>query len=123
MSRPTQTTSKNVDPIVMVAIAEHLGDISSLPKGVKTRIVETYKAFFTAYLNIGRIKGISENEVMDEIAELDQDLIDYMQHFFSDYQDLYHGFINLNRHAKELLQIDRIRHPKKSLSKSVLNFQ
>jgi hypothetical protein len=113
MPRSTLETIKNIDPIVMAAISEHLGDISYLPNGIKTRIDETYKAFFTAYLNIGRIEGISENEAIDKIASLDQDLIDYMQHFFSDYQDLYHDFINLNRHAKELLQIDRIRHPKK----------
>jgi len=43
---------------------------------------------------------------------MDVDLIHYMQHFFSDYQDIYRGFIDLNRHAKELMQIDGIRHPK-----------
>ena len=38
---------------------------------------------------------------MDKITDLD------------DYQDLYRSFIGLNRHAKELLQINRIMHPKK----------
>ena len=113
MSRPTQTTTKNVDSIAKQAIAEYLGDISSFPSTVRYKIIEVYQEFFTAYLNIGRIKGISENEAMDKIAELDQDLIDYMQHFFSDYQDLYRSFVGLNRHAKELLLINRIRHPKK----------
>jgi len=113
MSRPTQTTTKNVDSIVKQAIAEYLGDISSFPSTVRYKIIEVYQEFFTAYLNLGRIKGISENEAMDKIAELDQDLIDYMQHFFSDYQDLYRSFVGLNRHAKELLLINRIRHPKK----------
>jgi len=113
MSRPTQTTTKNVDSIVKQAIAEYLGDISSFPSTVRYKIIEVYQEFFTAYLNLGRIKGISENEAMHKIAELDQDLIDYMQHFFSDYQDLYRSFVGLNRHAKELLLINRIRHPKK----------
>ena len=65
-----------------------------------------------AYLNIGRVKGISENEVLDKITEMDEDLIHYMQHFFSDYQDIYRGFIDLNRNAKELMQIDSIIHAK-----------
>ena len=103
----------NVDSIVKEAIAEYLGDISSFPSTVRYKIIEVYQEFFTAYLNLGRIKGISKNEAMEKIAELDQDLIDYMQHFFSDYQDLYRSFVGLNRHAKELLLINRIRHPKK----------
>jgi len=112
MSRATQTTIKNIDSIVRGAIAVYLGDISSLPRAVEDRIFEVYRAFCTAYLNIGRVKGISENEVLDKITEMDVDLIHYMQQFFSDYQDIYRGFIDLNRHAKELMQIDGIRHPK-----------
>jgi len=114
MPRPPQkTTKKQIDSIVMEAVAEHLGNISSLPSAVRYRIVEIYRDFFMAYLNIGRVKGISEDEVMEKLADLDQDLIDYMQHFFSDYQDLYRSFMVLNRHAKELLQVDRVMHPKR----------
>jgi hypothetical protein len=29
-----------------------------------------------------------------------------MQHFFSDYQDLYHDFMGLNRHCRELMRVD-----------------
>jgi hypothetical protein len=111
MSRAARTTISKIDSIVTAAIALYLGDISSLPHAVTNRILEVYGAFFTAYLNIGRVKGISENEVLEKIAEMDEDLINYMQHFFSDYQDIYRGFIDLNRHAKELMQIDGIRHP------------
>ena len=112
MSRATQTTLKNIESIVRAAIAIYLGDISSLPRAVKNRIFEVYRAFFMAYLNIGRVKGISENDVLDKITEMDEDLIHYMQHFFSDYQDIYRGFIDLNRNAKELMQIDSIIHVK-----------
>jgi hypothetical protein len=112
MSRTTQTTIRNADAVAREAIAIYLGDISSLPRAVKNRIFEVYGAFFTAYINIGRIKGISENEALENVAEMDEDLINYMQHFFSDYQDIYRGFIDLNRHAKALMQIDGIKHPK-----------
>ena len=112
MCRATRTTIKNIDSIVTAAIALYLGDVSSLPRAAKNSIFEVYRAFFTAYLNIGRVKGISENEVLEKIAEMDEDLVNYMQHFFSDYQDIYRGFIDLNRNAKELMQIDGIRHPK-----------
>jgi len=111
MSRATQTTLRKIDSIVTAAIALYLGDISSLPRAVKNKIFEVYRTFFTAYINIGRIKGISENETLENIAEMDEDLINYMQHFFSDYQDLYRGFMDLNRYAKELMQIDSIKHP------------
>lgn len=93
-------------------IALYLGDISSLPGAVKNRIFEVYGTFFAAYINIGRIKGISENEALENMPEMDEDLINYMQHFFSDYQDLYRGFMDLNRLVKELIQIDSIKHPK-----------
>ena len=112
MSRATQKNLRNIDSIVTAAIELYLGDISLIPRAVKNRIFEVYQAFFAAYLNIGRIKGISENEALENIAEMDEDLINYMRHFFSDYQDLYRGFMDLNRHAKELMQIDSIKHPR-----------
>jgi hypothetical protein len=45
--------------------------------------------------------------------DMDEDLINYMRHFFSDYQDLFRSFSDVNHHAKALMQIDGIRHPKK----------
>ncbi len=112
MSQPIRATKKNIDPIVTAAIDAHLGGISSLPSDAKSKIIEVYRTFFTAYLYIGRVKGFSEDQILDHISDLDQDLIEYMQHFFSDYQDLYRSFINLNRLARELLQIDSIKYPK-----------
>lgn len=112
MSRAAQNKLETIDSIVTASIAVYLGDISSLPRSLKNRIIEVYRAFFTAYINMGRLKGISENEVLEKIPEMDEDLINYMRHFFSDYQDLYRGFMDLNRHAKELMQIDSIKHPR-----------
>ena len=113
MSQAIRTVIKDIDPIVTAAIDAYLGDISSLPRAVKIRIVEVYQVFFAAYLNIGRLKGVSGDHVLDNISALDQDLLDYMQHFFSDYQDLYHSFFGLNRLARELLKIDGAKYPKK----------
>ena len=113
MSKAAQTTTRNIDAIVTEAIAAYLGDISSLPRTVQRRIIDVYRDFFAAYVDIGRVKGISENETLENIAEMDEDLINYMQHFFSDYQDLYRSFLGLNRHAKELLLINLIMHPNK----------
>jgi hypothetical protein len=113
MSEAAQTTTRNIDAIVTEAISAYLGDISSLPRTVQSRIVDVYRDFFTAYVNIGRVKGISENDILEKMTEMDEDLINYMRHFFSDYQDLFRGFSDVNRHAKALMQIDGIRHPKK----------
>ena len=112
MSKAVQTTTRNIDAIVTEAIAAYLEDISSLPRTVQRRIIDVYRDFFTAYINIGRVKGISENDVLEKMTEMDEDLINYMRHFFSDYQDLFRGFMDLNRHAKELMQIDSIKYPK-----------
>jgi len=112
----TQTPQAKIDPIdriVQVAIASYLGDITHLPSAVRSKIIDVYRKFFEAYLNIGRNKGISSQSVVDQIMDLDQDLLAYMQHFFSDYQVIYSSFVNLNRLARELLQIDRATHPKK----------
>ena len=99
MSQAIRTVIKDIDPIVTAAIDAYLGDISSLPRAVKIRIVEVYQAFFAAYLNIGRLKGVAGDHVLDNISALDQ--------------DLYHSFFGLNRLARELLKTDGAKYPKK----------
>jgi len=111
--QPTEPITHDIDSIVAKAIEAYVGDVSSLPRPARTRIFEVYQTFFKAYLNIGKIKGISKQEVVEKIVELDQELIDYMQHFFSDYQPIYRSFISLNRLARELLELDGTKYPQR----------
>ena len=105
------TTPEPIRAMVTRAIEYRLGDIATLPDEAQLRIREVYTACYSAYLRILNIKADSAD--MEQVCRgaLDPDAVEYMQHFFSDYQTIYREFTALNRHAQALQQTDRGQDP------------
>lgn len=102
---------QSIHSLVSKAIISHLGDISALPEAVQSRVRSVYREFLPAYLGICRLKRPQmalEREVVDD---LDPEVLDCMQHCFSDYQHLFRQFEVLNRRVQALLHIDGERFP------------
>ena len=97
--------------IVTEAIASLLGDISELPEASRARIRDIYTAFFSAYFDIARLKGFRRFAALRDPRKLDPEIVEYMRHFFSDYQHIYREFNDLNRRVVALLEMDRERFP------------
>jgi hypothetical protein len=97
--------------IVSEAIAHRLGDIGALPEVAQDIIRSAYQAFFTAYLEILRIKSRHEKVEFEDLENLDAEVLEYMQHFFSDYQRIFRQFNVLNRQARTILTINREKYP------------
>lgn len=101
----------NIEIVVDDAIKKLLGDINNLPVDARKRIHQVYLTFYDAYLKIADLKGFSQNPEKLDTTGFDSEIIEYMQHFFSDYQNIYREFKTLNRHAKVLIQIDKNKNP------------
>ena len=93
------------------AITSHLGDISALPEAVQSKFRGVYHAFFTAYLGICQLKRPQMTVEREDVNDLDPEVLDCMQHCFSDYQHLFRQFEVLNRQVRALLPIDGERFP------------
>lgn len=104
---------EKIEAIVPAAIDYHLGNIANLPESVQDKIRSVYKSFYSTYLNIAKLKGFTEITAVDDLIKLDSELIEYMRHFFSDYQTVYRDFLYLNRQVRELMQIDQQHYPEK----------
>ena len=102
---------KSIHALVSEAITSHLGDISALPQAVQSKVQSVYHAFFTAYLGICRLKRPQTTVEREDVNDLDPEVLDCMQHCFSDYQHLFRQFEVLNRRVRALLPIDRERFP------------
>lgn len=103
--------TNNIQAIVSEALASHLGDLRSLPEAVQSKIQSTYHAFFTAYLGICQLKRPQVIFKREDLNDLDPEVLDCMQHCFSDYQHLFRQFEALNHRARTLLAIDGERYP------------
>ena len=103
--------TKSIQAVVSEAITHHLGDISALPEAVQSKVQSVYHAFFTAYLGICRLKRPPMTVEREVVDDLDPDVLDCMQHCFSDYQHLFRQFEVLNRRVRALLPIDGARFP------------
>ena len=103
--------TKSIQAVVSEAITSRLGDISALPEAVQSKIQSVYHAFFTAYLGICRLKSPQTTVEREDVNDLDPEVLDYMQHCFSDYQHLFRQFEVLNRRVRALLPIDGERFP------------
>jgi hypothetical protein len=104
---------ETIENIIPAAIDYHLGNITNLPESAQIKIHNIYKVFYSAYLNIAKLKGLPEHTATDDLIELDGELIEYMRHFFSDYQIIYREFVSLNRQVRELMQIDQQHNPQR----------
>jgi hypothetical protein len=102
---------EGISLIVTEAIASILGDVSELPEAARARIRDIYTAFFSAYLDIARLKGFQRFAALRDPRKLDPEIVEYMRHFFSDYQHIYREFNELNRRVVALLEMDRERFP------------
>ena len=99
------------DPFLTRAIESDLGPIDDLPEKAKSRIYAVYRDFYSAYHAIAKLKGY-KNHATDLLEPgFDSEILEYMQHFFSDYQTIYREFRQLRRNAKELLTVDRQVYP------------
>ena len=103
----------NLNTVVDDAIKTDIGDISGLPAAAREKIYEAYMAFYDAYLKIADLKRSSVETDIRKIdaAGFDPDIIEYMQHFFSDYQNIYREFKSTGRCARALLQADQNKYP------------
>ena len=101
----------NLNALISRAINVRLGNIDTLPVVAQSKIRETYTAFYTAYTRILGLKQRPENLEGLYRGEFDPEIIEYMQHFFSDYQNIYRQFTALNQHARALLQTDPDKSP------------
>jgi hypothetical protein len=103
--------TKSIHGLVSEAITSHLGDISVLPQTVQSKVESVYHAFFTSYLGICQQKRPQMTVERVDVNDLDPEVLDCMQHCFSDYQHLFRQFEVLNRRVRALLPIDRERFP------------
>lgn len=103
------TLHTDTEAVVNDAIKARLGDIDGLPDAARQKIHQVYQAFYDAYLKIADLKKASANSDTErtDAAGFDPDVIEYMQHFFSDYQNIYREFKSTNRHARALIQTDQ----------------
>lgn len=102
--------NKNIllhDNFLKKAIDHHIGDIQNLPAPAQAKIRRVYREFFSAYHKIAMQAQMHTNTDNLEDYRLDPEIVEYMQHFFSDYQGLYHDFTLLNTNTEALLAIDR----------------
>ena len=103
--------TKSIHAVVSEAITIHLGDISELPEAVQSKVRSVYHAFFTDYLGICQLKRPQMTVEREDVNDLDPEVLDCMQHCFSDYQHLFRQFEVLNRRVRALLPIDGARFP------------
>ena len=103
--------TKSIHALVSEAITSHLGDISAMPQAVQFTVQSVYHAFFTAYLRICQLKRPQMTVEREVVNDLDPEVLDCMQHCFSDYQHLFRQFEALNGRVRALLPIDVERFP------------
>lgn len=103
--------TKSIQAVVSEAITSHLGDISALPQAVQSKVESVYHAFFTSYLGICQMKRPQMTAERVDVNELHPEVLDCMQHCFSDYQHLFRQFEVFNRQVRALLPIDGERFP------------
>ena len=99
------------DELLSKAIDYHIGDIRNIPEIAQCEIRRVYRDFFSAYRKIASQVPMRKNADILKDYRLYPEVIEYMQHFFSDYQALYRSFTLLNRNAEALLKIDREADP------------
>jgi hypothetical protein len=95
------------------AIEHFLGDISKLPGETQADIIRVYDSFFRAYRAVADQKLQFQKPQGTDGIKLDVEILEYMQHFFSDYQEVYRRFKAINRHASMLMQIDPSNDPQR----------
>jgi hypothetical protein len=99
------------DEFLSNAIDYHIGDIRNIPAIAQGEIRRVYQDFFSAYHKIAMQMPMRKNVDILKDYRLNPKVIEYMRHFFSDYQVLYREFSLLNRNAGALLKIDRDADP------------
>jgi hypothetical protein len=103
--------TKSIHAVVSETITSRLGDIIAMPEAVQSKVQSVYHAFFTSFLGICQLKRPQMTVERVDVNDLDPEVLDYMQHCFSDYQHLFRQFEVLNRQVRALLPIDRGRFP------------
>ena len=108
-----QTTKRanGIDLLCETIILERLGDISSYPQELVTRVFQIYRDFIGSYLNVLRQKEGQPQDWLPESLSIDPALVDDMRHFFSDYQHITQAFISLNQKMDKLCEIDKNKQP------------
>jgi hypothetical protein len=108
-----QTTKRGtrIDPLCEAIILERLGDISSFPEELVTRVFHIYRDFIGSYLNLLRQKEGKPQGWFPESLSIDPALVDDMRHFFSDYQHITQAFLSLNKQINKLSEIDKNKQP------------
>ena len=109
----TASTKDEASVLACKAIEHFIGDTSKLPGDAQADIFRIYNAFFRAYRAVADQKPQFKKTQARDGFKLDEEILEYMQHFFSDYQKLYRRFKTINRHASMLMQIDPSKDPQR----------
>jgi len=102
---------KALDELCRKAIRQRLGDISDLPEDLVVHVLRVYRQFVTCYLNILRQRQKQPADWMPESLYIDDELVDGMRHFFSDYQHITRKFYTLDPKIRRLQQFDKSSQP------------
>ena len=103
-------TFTSLEELTWAALEQRVG-LAPLPQEILYRIFRVYKDFFSGYLNFLRQRERQPSEWMPKAVAVDDELVDQMRHFFSDYQHIVKRYDRVNRKLAELSRIDRLRQP------------
>jgi hypothetical protein len=79
------------------------GDLATWPEKFTAAVLEVYRQFIEAYLNILRQQEHKPLDWFPRYLSIDPELADGMRHFYSDYQHITRKFFKLNQ------KLDRLR--------------
>jgi hypothetical protein len=112
-----KTALKTITPISRIhqaseaLVKKRLGDISALPDKLVAHIFHIYNEFIGIYLSVLRQKEGKPQDWFPETLSIHPELVDDMQHFFSDYQHITKAFLKLDKQMGELRGIDKNNQP------------
>ncbi len=100
-----------LDRITIGALLSDMGDIRVWPEKFTVAVLQVYRQFIEAYLNILRQQEHKAPDWFPACLSIDPELADGMRHFYSDYQHITKQFFVLNRKIDQLMAIDRDSQP------------
>ena len=109
----TLLNQETLQRIVEGAIQSEIGRIDALPREVADLVRNVYGEFMPVYIEMIRTRDNHPQEWQPQVLVIDPEVVDDLQHFFSDYQRLSRRFKQINRQVKNLLKMDRRADPRR----------
>ena len=101
-----------LEKISIGVLIRRMGDLSAWPEKFTVAVLQLYRQFIEAYLNILRQQERKPPDWFPPYLSIDPELADDMRHFFSDYQHITRKFFKLNQKLDWLREIDKDMQPK-----------